>query len=131
MANEKLFYEDEFEALALMISNSDKAFKDVAQHLFPHLKMESAYAKLKACLNSDKDERLTFGQIIIAMKFCERFDPILYACDDTLHHRPSRKAPADEEAKYVEVLEQCASTMTKAMAHLEALRRGNYIKAVS
>lgn len=125
METGKLFYEDEFEALSLMISGSDKTFKEVASFLFPHLKAESAYARLKACLNPDKDERLTFGQIIAAMNFCGRYDPIYFACDDTLHQRPARKAPEDEEAKFVEAIQAAASTMDKAMRQLEALRTSN------
>lgn len=62
--NQKLFYTDEYEALNLMISHSGKEFKEVAAFLFPHMKPQSAYAKLKACLREDGDERLTFGQIL-------------------------------------------------------------------
>ncbi|XLV72591.1 hypothetical protein ACKZDW_08045 [Ralstonia syzygii subsp. celebesensis] len=50
----KLFYEDEYEALNLMVSNSQKSAKELAAYLFPHLKPESAYARLKACLNPEK-----------------------------------------------------------------------------
>jgi len=64
---QQMWFDDEFEALNLMISNS----KRLAGFLFPHLKPDSAYARLKSCLSHDKDERLTFGQIIAAMKFCE------------------------------------------------------------
>lgn len=119
---DKLFYEDEFEALGVMISMSGKSFKSVAEFLFPHMKMESAYAKLKACLNPDKDERLTFGQIIAAMKFCDRFDPIMYACDDTLHARPERKAYQDQEANLIRVIEEASSVTNKALITLERLR---------
>ena len=122
MQDGKLFYEDEFEALALMISSSDKTLKDVAQFLFPHLKMESSYARLKACLNPEKDERLTFGQIVAAMKFCNQFDPLFYACDETFYHRPARKAVEDEEAKLLDAINEAASTLQKAMAQVERLR---------
>jgi hypothetical protein len=50
----QLFYEDEYEALQLMISGSDKTHKEVATYLFPHMKAESAYARLKACLNAER-----------------------------------------------------------------------------
>jgi hypothetical protein len=119
----KLFYEDEFEALNLMVSNSSKTVKELAVFLFPHLKMDSAYARLKACLNSEKDERLTFGQIIAAMKFCECYDPLMYACDDTMHARPDRRAPKDEEVKLVEAINGAASTLQRAMKQLENLRQ--------
>lgn len=122
MSQEKLWYEDEFEALQMMISSSARGFKEVAAYLFPHLKPESAYARLKACLNPEKDERLTFGQIIAAMKFCERFDPLMFACDETLHARPDRKAPADEEVRLVAAINEASSTLTKAMRQLERMQ---------
>jgi len=78
---------------------------------------------LKACLNSEKDERLTFGQIIAAMKFCECYDPLMYACDDTMHARPDRRAPKDEEVKLVEAINGAASTLQRAMKQLENLRQ--------
>jgi hypothetical protein len=120
---EKLFYEDEFEALSLMISNSEKTFGQVAQHLFPTKKYESAYARLKACLNPEKDERLTFGEIIAAMKFCECYTPLMFACDETLHARPDRKAAKDEEVRLVEAINGAADVMRRAMSKLENLKR--------
>lgn len=120
---DKLFFEDEYEALNLMISNSGKTAKELAVYLFPHLKMDSAYARLKACLNPEKDERLTFGQIIAAMKFCERYDPLMYACDETLHARPDRRAPKDEEVRLVEAMNSASSMLAKAMKQLEVLRQ--------
>ncbi len=118
----KLFYEDEYEALNLMASNSQKSAKELAAYLFPHLKMESAYARLKACLNPERDERLTFGQIVAAMKFCACYDPLMFACDETMHARPDRKAPQDEEVKLVQAINGAADTMQKAMRQLENLR---------
>lgn len=120
---DKLFFEDEYEALNLMISNSGKTAKELAVFLFPHLKMDSAYARLKACLNSEKDERLTFGQIIAAMKFCERYEPLMFACDETLHARPDRRAPKDEEVRLVEAMNSASSMLAKAMKQLEVLRQ--------
>lgn len=122
MAQEKLFYEDEFEALQLMISSSGRSVKEVAAYLYPHLKPESAYARIKACLNPEKDERLTFGQIIAAMVFCERFDPLMYACDETLHARPDRKAPEDEEVRLVAALSEASQMMERAMKQIAALK---------
>jgi hypothetical protein len=41
----KLFYDDEFDAIATAIGNSGKPFKLVAAHIFPDMKPESAYAR--------------------------------------------------------------------------------------
>lgn len=122
MAQEKLFYEDEFEALQMMVSNSEKSAKELAVYLFPHLKPESAYARLKACLNPERDERLTLGQIIAAMVFCKRYDPLMFACDETLHARPDRKSHEDEEVRIAEVIQQAGDTMMKAMRQLELMQ---------
>lgn len=119
----KLFFEDEYESLSLMISNSEKTVGEVAHYLFPDKKPETAYARLKACLNPEKDERLTFGQIIAAMKFCECYEPLMYACDETLHARPDRKAVADEEIRIVEAINSAADVMRRAMTKLENLKR--------
>ena len=122
MAQEKLFYEDEFEALQMMVSNSERSSKELAAFLFPHMKPESAYARLKSCLNPDRDERLTLGQIIAAMVFCKRYDPLMYACDETLHARPDRKAPEDEEVRLAEAIQQASDTMAKAMRQLDLMQ---------
>ncbi|MEN6629846.1 MAG: hypothetical protein ABFC42_09390 [Sulfuricella sp.] len=127
----KLFYEDEYEALNLMVSNSGKSAKELAVYLFPHMKMDSAYARLKSCLNSDKDERLTFGQIIAAMNFCGQYEPLMYACDETLHARPDRKAPEDEQVRLVEAINSAANVMQKAMAQLEHLQNSNQPKLMA
>ncbi len=116
-------YEDEYEALNMMISSSGLEFKEVANFLFPDRKPESAYSRLKACLNQDRDERLTFGQIVRAMKFCKRFDPLLYMCDETLHVRPERKSAEDEQIKLIETISNTAEILQKAMAQLERLQK--------
>jgi hypothetical protein len=118
----KLFYEDEDESLQWMVSGSGKSIKDIAQFLWPEMKPESAYAKLKACLNPKGDEHLRFGQVIALMKFCNLFDPLYYACDDTLHARPDRKLPEDESVKLVETIERSTDTLHKAIMALERLR---------
>lgn len=128
MMQTKLFFDDEFEALNLMVSNSEKTAKELACYLFPHLKPDSAYARLKSCLNPEKDERLTFGQIVAAMKFCGCYEPLMFACDETLHARPVRVSPADEEVKLVDAITGAADTMNKAMRQLESLRQRGHLK---
>ena len=117
----KLFYDDEFDALQEMVRASGKSKKELAAYLFPHLKPESAYARLAACLNPEKDERLSFGQIIAAMKFCGCYDPLMFACDETLHGRPDRRAPEDEAVKLVEMINGAARTMERAMQAMHQL----------
>src|ERR1700758_485410 len=120
----RLFYEDEFDAIATAIGNSGKPFKDIAREMFPDMKPESAYARLKACCSSEGDQRLTFGQTIRLMKYLNNYDPLLFACDETLHARPDRKAAKDEEVRLVEAINGAADVMRRGMGKLEALKRG-------
>ncbi len=127
----KLFYDDEFDAIATAIGNSGKPFKIVAAHMFPDMKPESAYARLKNCCSPTGTERLTFGQVVRLMIFCEQYDPLMHACDETLHARPDRKAPEDEEAKLAGVIESAANTMERALRALDHVRARGGIRAVA
>jgi hypothetical protein len=127
----KLFYDDELDAIQTAIGNCGKTFMAVAQHMFPDMKAESAYAKLKACCNPAGDQRLTFGQVIRLMRFCECYDPLYHACDETLHARPDRKAPEDEAVKLVEVISGAANTMERAMKAIEHLKARGGIRVVA
>jgi hypothetical protein len=127
----KLFYDDEFDAIATAIGASGKPFKLVAAHIFPDMKPESAYAKLKECCNPTGDQRLSFGQVIRVMQFCEYYDPLQYACDETLHARPNRKSVEDEMVKLVEAINNASSTMERAMRALDHIKGRGGIKAVA
>jgi len=118
----RLFYDDEFDAIQTAIAESGKSFKEVANHMFPDMKPESAYARLKSCCSSIGDQRLSFGQVIRLMRFCGSYDPLMHACDETLHARPDRKSADDEQVKLVEAMNAAADTMAKAMRQLEILQ---------
>lgn len=126
----KLFYDDEFDAITMAIANSGQEFKAVAAHIFPDMKPQSAYARLKECCSPTGDQRLTFGQVIRLMRFCESYEPLQHACDETLHARPDRKAPEDEAVKLAEVINNAASTMERAMRALEHVKARGGIRAV-
>ena len=127
----KLFFDDEFDAIATAIGNSGKPFKIVAAHMFPDMKPESAYARLKDCCNATGTQHLSFGQVIRLMVFCECYEPLQYACDETLHARPDRKAPEDEAVKLVEVMAAAANTMERAMRAMDHLKARGGIRAVA
>ena len=118
----KLFYDDEFDAIASAIGASGKPFKEMANFMFPDMKTESAYARLKDCCSPTGSQRLSFGQVVRLMTYCEAYDPLLHACDETLHARPDRKAPEDEAVKLAEVMNSAAQTMERAMRAMEHLK---------
>jgi hypothetical protein len=122
MPTARLFYDDEYDALAQMVASSGKSFKELAAFLFPDMKPESAYAKLKNCVNSKGDERLKFGQIIAAMNFCGQYDPLYHACDETFHARPELKAAEEEEVRLATVIQGAAVELQRAMQQLERVQ---------
>lgn len=127
----KLFYDDEYDAINRAIGESGKPFKLVAAHIFPDMKPESAYARLKECCSPVGDQRLSFGQVIRLMAYCEQYDPLMYACDETLHARPDRKAPADEAVALMEVINNAASTIERAAKALDHIKARGGIRAVA
>lgn len=127
----KLFYDDEFDAITQAINNSGKTWKQVAAHIFPDMKPDSAYARLKVCASQNGDQRLTFGQVLRLMNFCEAYDPLYHACDETLHARPDRKAPEDEAVKLVEVIGSATGTIERALKALDHIKARGGIRAVA
>ncbi|WP_429268862.1 hypothetical protein [Paraburkholderia sp. EB58] len=117
-----MFYEDSHEALQLMVSNSGKTIKEIAAFLWPEMKPESAYAKLKACLNPKGDENFRFEQVIALMRFCNSYEPLEYTCDETMHARPDRKVPEDDIVKLSETIQTAADVLAKATAALDRIQ---------
>jgi hypothetical protein len=118
----RLFYDDEFNAIDSAIISSDKGYKEVAVHLWPHKKPESAYARLKACLNAEKDERLTLGEIAALCRFCERYDPLLYLCDELSHERPKLITKEDELAGLLREYLEASKVVERLGPRIEKLR---------
>ena len=126
----QLFYDDEFHPIRAAIEDG-RGYKETAQHLWPSMKPESAYAKLKACTTQQGDQRLRFGEIVAIMRFNQRFDPLYFICDETLHHRPTPKSPEDEEAKLITVIEGAGTTLERALKALEGMRRRETMRSAA
>lgn len=127
----KLFYDDEFDAISTAIGNSGKPFKLVAAAMFPDMKPDSAYARLKDCCSPTGSQHLTFGQVIRLMRFCEAYDPLMYACDETLHARPDRKDPSDQLVNLVEVIHGASETLNRALKAVEHIQARGGIRVVA
>lgn len=95
-------YDDELQAIRRTIEDSDKGYKGVATFLFPHMKFNSAYARLMNSLNPEKDEKLTFGQTIAIAVFCNRADVLFHMCDELGYKRPEIKPIEDENAQLMQ-----------------------------
>lgn len=120
---EELFYDDELHPLRSMIENG-KGYKPTAQFLWPDMKLESAYARLKnCCTRPEKGEALKWGEILAAMRFNGRFDPVFHACDEMSLHRPKVKAPRDQAVDLQDRAERLLSELKQVMDRQERLTR--------
>lgn len=97
-----LFYDSAEQAVENAIQLSAKGFKAVAAALWPSLKQETAYARLKASLNPDKSEKLTLDEIAFICRFTGRADPLFYLADELNFMRPEPLVPRDEAAHLLE-----------------------------
>ena len=119
MAQKPLFYDDWKEAVSHAITDSGREFKDVALELWgKSLKPGTAYAKLKACLDENGDEKLGVGELLALMQYCGQYDPLYHLCDETFHARPAQ-ITYDEEALSLE--REIAAGLKRQNALLERL----------
>ncbi len=114
-----LWYDTDADAINTAIRDSGKTYKEVASALFPALKMDSAYARLKNCLNPDKDEKLSFAEVVFICKYTGRFDPIHFACDELSLHRTTVRAPQDERAELLNTIQRQQAQLLQTMQRLE------------
>ncbi|RDH86387.1 MAG: hypothetical protein DIZ78_09465 [endosymbiont of Escarpia spicata] len=98
MEQEQFWYDSAEEAVNAAILKSGKKPKAVAVELWPHMKMDSAYARLKNSLRDDKDEKLTLDEIIHICRVTASYDPLYYMAEELSHSRPQFRAPNDQEA---------------------------------
>jgi hypothetical protein len=82
----------------------------------------SAYARLKNCLNPDRDEHLTFGQVLAVMRFCDRYDPLYFACDQLSHDRPKQITKEDELTALLRLYLEAKKTTDHLGPQIEKLR---------
>lgn len=119
MRQDKLFYDSAMHAIACAITESPHTFEQVAVHIWPSKKMSTAYARLKACLNEEKDEKFSFEEIIEICKFCGRFDPLYFFADECQHSRGEPRAPEDEAAALKREFLSGLKSMERLAARLE------------
>lgn len=117
-----LFYDDEFQALRRTIEDG-KGYKATALHLWPGMKPDSAYAKLKVCCRDDGDERLKFREYLAAMVFNAQYDVLYFACDETGHERPKPRAPADQAAELQRAFIESVAEQRRIAERIERLTR--------
>lgn len=121
MRQDRLYYESAEDSVNEVITSSSKTWKQVANMLWPAMKIDSAYARLKNCLRDDKDEKLSFAEVIQICKFCERFDALYHFADECHHTRGEPRAPEDEAAILKREFITSVKTMERLADRLERL----------
>jgi len=111
----RLFYDDHFNALASAVDNNVHGwpFKQVAAAMWPAMKSESAYARLKSCINPEKDEKLDLAETRHLCQITGRFEPLYWLCDELHHARPAQRSPEDQQAELVREFIAASERMQK------------------
>lgn len=122
MQDYRLFYDDHCNAIASAIDNNvhEMTFKQVAGAMWPSMKVDSAYARLKACVNPEKDEKLDLAEIRHLCLITGRFEPLYWLCDELSHARPAVRAPKDKQAQLVEAFILAADHLKRLGAQIDA-----------
>lgn len=122
MHQEALFHDDITDALAADIIAAG-GYKRMAVELWPALKMETAYARLKASLNPDKNEKLGPDEVMLVMREARKHGALAtltYMCRDANCADPVAIEPEDERARlqreYVEAVRQLERLTKKITA---------------
>lgn len=116
------------EATTAAISSSNKEFKEVAAALFPAMKPQSAYARLKESL-ARGDQKLSADDHIFIANFTEQYHYLHYVASRCHHSMPRPVAPNDELADLqrrfiaaTEILARLAPKIDKAEQRVQQLR---------
>lgn len=131
MQTEMPFFEMPEDALKACIQSLGGA-KVVAQTLWPDKTVENARDYLLACLNHDRNEKLSYSQIIYIFREAKRagfhagYEYWSQECE--YHITPITRE--EEKERLASVIEQSTKTLSMAISTLERLERG-FVKAVA
>jgi hypothetical protein len=119
-----LFYDDHFQALRAAIENG-RGYKETAMHLWPSMRAESAYARLKSACRDSGDHKLDLAETVQLCKFNGSADPLYYLADELSHERPRPKAAEDAARTLLEQLTSVAGNFNEGVARLDRLLKAN------
>lgn len=115
------FFESAEDATYSAILASRKPIKQIALALWPSMKIDSAYARLKGALNPDRPEKLSADEHIFIANHCNQFQ-FLYYTENQCHHSGTNPcSPEDEKAELQRKAEQTVSEMKAIVRRLEAI----------
>jgi len=121
------FYDDHFAALRRAIEDG-QGYKKTAAHLWPAMKPESAYARLKNCVqgaDGHSEQKLDLHEVLVLCQFNGRFDPLYWLCDESLHARPMQRKAEDVAKTIAAQIDDSVMSLTRLMTRLEAIKESN------
>jgi len=118
------------DATQAAIHKSGKALKSLAFELWPSLKMDSAYARLRGCLNHDRPEKLSADEHLMLARLTGQFDFLHYCAQELHHSRPEPVAPDDEAAVLKREMLKLGKDMKGLFARLEQIETGDKVRSI-
>lgn len=89
-----IYYDDIFEAVDLQIMASGQSKKELAAHLWPGRRIETAKSLFSRALNPENtDVHLTVEQLMAMMDVIGAEHVINFLCDRYFYQRPSKRDP--------------------------------------
>lgn len=118
------FRESAEDATQAAIHKSGKALKALAFDLWPTLKADSAYARLRGCLNHDRPEKLSADEHIAIARLTGQYDFLHYVAQELHHSRPEPVAPEDELTGLLRQFNENARGLAKLGERIQAMKGG-------
>lgn len=118
------FYDDHFHALRAAIEGG-RSYKETAVHLWPNMKVESAYARLKKCCECGGDQKLDLSEVLTVCRFNDRFDPVYFLCRETMHGIPIRQSTGDAAQSLAQLITANLEESRHLVSRFESLVRAN------
>ena len=117
----ELFVDDIDDAIGTVIMHLG-GYKKVGAMLWPTLKIDSAYARLKACLRDDKNEKLSQHEFLKLLQWAKEagcHTLMHYLADASYYERPAprshEQATNDLQKKILEKLESIDQLKTQLL----------------
>lgn len=118
------FHASAEDATLAAIHKSGKPLKAIAHDLWPSLKMDTAYSRLRGCLNHERPEKLTADEHLAIARLCGQFDFLHYCAQECQHSRPEPVTPEDELAVLLRTVSAQAPGLIEALKTIEKIRGG-------
>lgn len=118
------FHASAEDATQAAIHKSGKPMKALAADLWPSLKMDTAYSRLRGCLNAERPEKLTADEHLTLARLCGQFDFLHYCAQECQHSRPEPVTPDDELAVLLRQVQSQAPGLIAALSRIEKIRGG-------